>query len=101
MNEVEVLKCMRRRVENLSLNEENEENENIIDFINLAIRVERTQSLVCGRWETMEYALFYNSSEGVVRIDESGFQCGREFLPHTNRSKEKYEMIEELLNEIP
>ena len=102
MIKMDILECMRRRLENLSLNEENdEENESILDFIDLAIRIERVQSLVCGKWETLEYALYYNTSEGIIRIDESGFRCGKEFLLHSKKSKENYEMIEQYLDEIP
>ena len=100
MRKMDILECMRRRVENLNENLNDEESEDIVDFINLAIRVERTQSLVCGKWETMEYALYFNTSEGVVRIDEDGFQCGKEFLLHTEKSKEKYQLIEQYLDEI-
>jgi len=99
MDDVEVLKCMRKRVENLEENDE--ENENIVDFIDTAIKIERVQSLICGKWETMEYALYYNSSEGVIKIDEYGFQCGREYLRHSEKSKQIYELIEQYLDEIP
>jgi hypothetical protein len=101
MEDEEIRKELEKEL--MDLRDDLEKMQNEDEYLEDVLDVERTQNLVSGYWVTQSYRIQLSAGGPDIWVDEEGLKgyWGSEKveLPHTEKSKEKFQAICEYLDD--